>query len=153
MNPLAADADDSSNANLPKQSPTDFDLSDIPHFTTSSKSPTNPTLSTEPSSWSPSTDEGPVKYEYEFSNHDNYNGYFVCLWDTNDVSACERIVHRPLSAADITYSPSGNGFVQDGDIRYTFTKSPYQRSAILPNLKAGAAREKRRSADDILASL
>lgn len=151
MNPSAPDAADSSNENLPKPTTKDSFLLEIPVFNRSGETKIEPTpVSTEPSSWSPLTDDGPPKYEYEFSNHDNGGGYFVCLWDTSDVSACERIVHRPLKPEDITYSSTGNGFVQDGDIRYTFTKSPYQRTAILPN----ALRNKSRlSADDILSSL
>jgi hypothetical protein len=108
---------------------------EIPVFS-GSKTKTEPSPSTEPSSWSPSTVDEPTKWEYEFSNFDGAGGYICILWDTNDVSACERVVHRPLTEADITYSQSGNGFVNDGTLRYTFTKLIYQRSAILPTSKA-----------------
>jgi hypothetical protein len=125
-----------------------MNLQDIPLITPKKQSPV------EHVPWTPSSPDEPPQYEYEFSNWHRGVLYFVHLWDTTDISACERVCHRPLTQADITYSESGNGFVKDKyDLEYTFKKQVYKRSVVLPDIKSGVRLEKGQTAADILASL
>jgi hypothetical protein len=114
-----------------------MNLSDIPFIPPTKRPPP-----VEHVPWTPSSPDEPPQYEYEFSNY--YGGvlHFVHLWDTTDISACERVCHRPLTQADITYSNTGNGFVKDKyDLEYTFKKSPYERSWRHTEISAGTELE------------
>ena len=60
---------------------------------------------------------------------------FIHIWDTDDKSACERVVNRNLSGAEISYSSdTGNGFITDkyGN-DFTFKKSPIKSSFSHPD--------------------
>lgn len=82
------------------------------------------------------------KFEYEFSNCYHGRISFITLWDTTDLSACERLTHRPLKIEDIIYSSTGNGFVTDNyGLEYTFTKQPYKSSYVLPEMGVGTTDE------------
>jgi hypothetical protein len=106
----------------------------------------------------PETEGGgePTKWEYEFSTCHDGRVMFIGMWDTSDVSACERLMHRPLKPEDITYSPeTGNGFVVDCyDNKYTFKKSPIFRTVEWPEFE-DMRQPTRKVPDvmDILASL
>ena len=131
-----------------------FELSDIPHFTT-----TNQELPSfgEPSSCTtqPSnpTSEETTEYEYEFSCL--YNGHlsFVGIFDSNDISACERLLHRPVDPSEITYSSTGNGFVKDEEFKFTFTKRPFERSVVEEEPRTSVRLSRFQEAADILANL
>jgi hypothetical protein len=141
-----------SNENLPKLKQEDMSLSAIPFFTPSKfQSPSPPSIS--PSSSEPSLcEEG--KYEYEFSLLWDGHLYFVYLYDTSDVSACERLLHRPVKQDELSYSDTGNGFVVDEEFRYTFKKNPYKRTYMAPDRKVDVKSPKQLlSADQILSSL
>lgn len=105
--------------------------------------------------------EEQVKYEYEFSCSVDGRCNFIHLVDTGDVSACERVTHRPIHPGDISYSTTGNGFVTDCyGLKLTFTKQAYENSwETHADIKAGVEYEKKQarrtapSAADILASL
>lgn len=97
------------------------------------------------------------KFEYEFTNLWDGCLYSVYLYDTSDVSACERVLNRPVKAEEISYSDTGNGFVVDGEFKYTFHKNPYKR-LFAPPISVDAKLRRRqsisvRTADDIIASL
>jgi hypothetical protein len=155
--------------NLPSQSPEDLNLLDIPILKRGTILGASIIKSGEPSSCDtpPTTgipDDTPPKYEYEFSSTHDGRPSFAYLYDTSDVSACERITHRPVKHEDISYSDTGNGFVVDGDgNKFTFTKQIFQRSwETHADIKAGveyeAAQLRRKpkhqsTAADILASL
>lgn len=144
-------------------------LSDIPLLgSTESALKTKESLSSsEPSSCEESVNHEEIvegKFEYEFSCLFDGALCFVHLYDTSDVSACERVVHRPVRPNEITYSPTtGNGFVEDPPFKHTFTKQPYKRTWTTPiDIKAGVRHENtvaRRqakhvgTAEDILSSL
>lgn len=164
MNQSPNDEAAHSNENLPKPKSTDSFLLDIPVFTPSNSSiqkqkPSESLESSEPSSWSPSTDDGPPKYEYEFTNLWDGCLYSVYLYDLTDVSACERVVNRVVTPEEITYSPTGNGFIVDNEFKYTFTKNPYRRTFANPPQPSHEANLRRRTsikvrtADDVLASI
>lgn len=70
------------------------------------------------------------KYEYEFSFRYEGRPSFVTLWDTNDVSACQRAMCQNVEAQDIVISKeTGNGFVRDSKGgTWTFHKEPYKSS-------------------------
>lgn len=150
--------------NLPKSKTEDTWLSEIPLLptSTSAERSTSTLSSSEPSSCeSEEVIEG--KFEYEFSLCFEGCLCFVHLYDTNDLSACERVIHRPVKAEEITYSPStGNGFVGDDVFRYTFTKQPYKRTwTTYADIKTGVEyentvaktqRKHKMTADDILSS-
>lgn len=53
---------------------------------------------------------------------------FVTLWDTDDLSACQRACACNLSREQIVYSETGNGFFKVRDEDWCFRKEPYQRS-------------------------
>jgi len=56
--------------------------------------------------------------------------------DTNDLSACERVLCHPVKLEDLTFSDSGNGFITDKDgQRWSFHKEPYNKSFTLPEIK------------------
>jgi hypothetical protein len=95
-----------------------------------------------PSSTSSNTNSGELSsceketFEYEFSTTSHGQVMWMHLWDTNDKSACERILNRNLSGEQITYSQeTGNGFVMDkwGN-DFTFTKKPYKNSYVCTDL-------------------
>lgn len=96
------------------------------------------------------------KFEYEFSCLFDGALCFVHLFDTNDVSACERILHRPVRAEEITYSEAtGNAFIEDAPFKYTFTKEPYKRTwthAVTHTNTVGRSKATQ-TASDILSSL
>jgi hypothetical protein len=104
--------------------------------------------------------ENTKEWEYEFSTCADGRAMFIGLWDTSDVSACERLMHRPMTADEIAYSKeTGNGFCEDkyGN-RYTFFKREViERSYSRPD--PGDMREEEtptktgRSVMDILASI
>ena len=76
-----------------------------------------------------------TKWEYEFSTYSQGRVMFIGMWDSSDVSACERLLHQPMKPGDITYSPeTGNGFVVDeyGN-KFTFKKKPYHRTVEWPD--------------------
>jgi hypothetical protein len=91
-----------------------------------------------------SFDDG--KVEYEFTNLWKGCLYCVHLYDTDDVSACERVLNRPVRREEISYSDTGNGFIVDEEFKYTFQKSPFQRTFTNIHVKPTAA-------DDIIAGL
>ncbi len=98
---------------------------------------------------------GPPKYEYEFSLCFDGCLCFVHLYDTSDVSACERVIHRPVKPEEITYSATGNGFVVDESFKYTFTKEPYKRTwknEVVYENTIGRPQQKHQTAEDVLAS-
>ena len=74
-------------------------------------------------------------WEYEFSTYSQGRVMFIGMWDKSDVSACERLLHRPIKSEEITYSETGNGFVVDeyGN-RFTFQRKPYFRTVEWPDL-------------------
>jgi hypothetical protein len=152
------DEEKSLNKNSPSPTPKAFELSEIPVFTTASKSPTNPMSSMEQSlctttTLNPESDET-TKHEYEFTFL--YENHLSCvhLYDTSDVSACERVLHRPVKPEEITLSESGNGFIVDGDFRFTFTKNPYKRTYIeVKPTEKPKRRMEPQSAADVLAGL
>lgn len=174
MNQSPTEGDTPSKPNLPMPVVKGLNLSDIPHFSQST-TPTaskNPSISSmEPVScegWdqptvepSPDTNVEVVegRFEYEFTNLWDGCLYSVYLSDTSDVSACERVLNRPVTAEELSYSDTGNGFVVDGEFKYTFHKSPYKRiSASIPQPSYEAKMNRRqsikvRTADDILAEL
>jgi hypothetical protein len=73
------------------------------------------------------------------------------------VSACERVIHRPVKVEEITYSPTtGNGFIVDEEFKYTFTKEPYKRTwtnTVVHQNTVAKAVSKHQSAEDVLSSL
>ena len=100
----------------------------------------------------------PTEWEYEFSTCADGRVMFIHLWDRTDLSACERLMHRPIVETDITRSPTGNAFVTDSyGNKYTFHRSPIERSYTCPDLgDLKAAETTRRPAInvmDILASI
>ena len=145
-NQLPTGGDTPSNANLPKPKVGALNLSAIPLFKSGTRVATESSTDTPfmvPSSF----DDG--KIEYEFTNLWEGCLYCIHLYDTSDVSACERILHRPVRPEEISYSDTGNGFIVDEEFRYTFQKSPYRRT--FTNIKVKEAPPTK--ADDILAEL
>ena len=132
------------------------DLQSIPVFARNTTKLTNDVIESggEPIKESP-------EYEYEFSCTIDGHCSFIGLYDSNDVSACERITHRPVKAEEIAYSDTGNGFINDNfGLSYTFTKQHFKRSwESYADIKAGVkleAKQQRRktpTAADVLASL
>jgi hypothetical protein len=107
----------------------------------------------------PSHSERAMKYEYEFSfRWPNGTPAFVHLWDTNDLSACQRASASHVT--EINYSQeTGNGFFTVDDATWCFKKEPYERTWG-PHNEVSAEGEaperttkKPQTADDILASL
>src|SRR5438105_585032 len=103
----------------------------------------------------------PQKFEYEFSFMWEGKPHFCTLWDTDDVSAAERVLCHPVKREDIQVSPTGNHFVVDKDgTHWVFKKEPYNKSFVLPELKPDLSEltptrrtKQPQTADDILASL
>lgn len=161
-----------SNENSQQQKNEDSWLSEIPLLPTKSQNTkTEPELKTdlsfmEPSSCenqNPSSSDLPVeevvegKFEYEFTNLWDGCLYSVYLYDTNDRSACERVVNRPVEVSEIIYSDSGNGFITDGEFKYTFCKNPMKRIYSPPTSVEANIRRRTsirvRTAEDIISSL
>jgi hypothetical protein len=158
--PLQSDEGESSKSNSPTQSPEAMNLSDIPVFNTVKT--TQPCVEPSSCETTPTTGVPDVTlgyYEYEFSCSVDGRCSFIHLVDSDDVSACERVTHRPLKHEDISYSGTGNGFIVDCyGLKMTFTKQPYVKSwETYADIKAGVEYEKRskkqQTAADILAGL
>jgi hypothetical protein len=149
---------------LPEQRNTGMSLLDIPIFPKRTSDPvsTEKTLTSQPSEQSlceePENPNEPPKYEYEFTNLWDGCLYSVYLYDTNDLSACERVLNRPVESSELSYSQCGNGFVVDGEFKYTFCKNPFRRiaaSIVQPSFESKINRRtsiKVRTAEDILSS-
>lgn len=133
-----------SNENLPKLPNVAMNLSAIPVLRPSTKEPLQETSPTEPVS----LDDG--KLEYEFTNLWQGCLYCVHLYDTDDLSACERVLNRPVKPEELSYSNTGNGFIVDDEFKFTFKKAPFQRT--FTNIRVKEAPQGM-SAEDILASL
>lgn len=147
-NQSPTEGDIPSKENLPTQKVGGLNLSAIPLLKPTSLTPTSSHTEQSTSLTAPpSFDDG--KLEYEFTNLWEGCLYCVHLYDTDDVSACERVLNRPVKPEEISYSNTGNGFILDDEFKYTFQKSPFQRT--FTNIQVKVAPPTK--ADDILAQL
>jgi hypothetical protein len=81
------------------------------------------------------SDEKLQEYKYEFSFMWEGRLHFVHLWDTNDLSACQRVCCLPVQSHHVTYDDTTkNGFFIDDQLTaYAFKKEPYKLSTIVPD--------------------
>jgi hypothetical protein len=119
---------DSLNVDSPKQPTVASSLLDIPCFT-----PRVHETSTESSLCAPDRIEKELTFEYEFTIYVGGTPLFVSLWDTNDLSACQRACACNVTGDQITYSETGIGFFRVRDEDWCFKKQPYQRTWQLHN--------------------
>ena len=146
-----------SNANLPTQKVEGLNLLDLPVFTRSR------TVTPVESSFSAprSYDDGKVVFEYEFTCiFTDSKPMFIGLWDTDDLSACQRVSAYNMDREEIVYNKeSGIGFFSSPDgLRWCFKKQVFDRSIgpfnniVADDLDKPKTRAKE-TAEDIIAGL
>lgn len=157
-NQLPVEEGKSSNSNLQPQSPRGINLLDIPVLRPSK---TESSSNRQDLSFSAplSYDDGKVEYEFTCIATDS-TPMFVGLWDTDDLSACQRVSACKMDRDEIVYDQStGVGFFKTVDgLRWCFRKSPIQRTAGPFNLLDARGDEEKTTkskatADDIIASI
>jgi hypothetical protein len=96
-----------------------------------------------------SFDEGKMEYEFTCIATDS-KPMFIGLWDTDDLSACQRVAAQKFGRDEIVYdSETGIGFFNTVDgLRWCFKKKPVIR-AVGPFNQINEGK----TAEDILASL